>query len=203
MNHSDIIKVNLGCGPSGINWWVNFDWGILPLLSKIKWLRKIVINLGMLSKCYDIDWADINLVNITRRLPLKDNSVDYVYCSHVLEHFDKKTAILILKDISRVLKKRGVVRIVLPDLKLLIDQYKSADEFNRDYFGYDKDKYDWKRIFIRGHEWMYDKKSAFQLLSGVFGKVVMSEYKDGNFPDIEQLDLQEHSNHSLYIEGVK
>jgi len=200
-----LIKLNLGSGPSGIEGWINYDWGLLPILGKYPMIRNLMINTGLLSKDYDVKWPKIKLVDIKKKLPLRDNSVDYIYCSHVLEHFEKWEAKKILKECRRVLKKRGVLRIVLPDLGKLVKNYDSADEFCREFYGFDKDKF-WgmKKYFIRGHQWMYDGKS-FKILLGNTGykKILDKEWRKGECLDLERLDLELHKDLSLYLEIEK
>ena len=198
------MKLNLGSGPTGINGWVNFDWGVLPLLSKMPPVRKILIGMGLLPRSYDAKWPNIQLVDIRKTLPLEDKSVDYVYCSHVLEHFEKKEVENILKECLRVMKKKALLRILLPDLKQLVEQYDGADRFCREFYGYDKDTIGWTKMFIRGHEWMYDQKSFIDLLKQVgFVECQLSKSKVSKMPDVEKLDLVVHEKLSMYIEARK
>lgn len=65
--------------------------------------------------------------DILNKLPFKNNSVKEIYLSNVLEHFYFDEALKILKEIYRVLKKEGVVRIVVPDLEKSIQAYIKND----------------------------------------------------------------------------
>jgi len=198
------MKLNLGSGPSGINGWVNFDWGMLPLLSKMPWLRRLLIRLRLLPKWYETKWPKIQLVDIRHKLPVDNESVEYLYCSHVLEHFEKWEVKKILDESCRVLKKGGIIRVVLPDLDKLIGKYSHADEFCREFYGYEKDVNSWNKLFIRGHQWMYDKTSFSELLivSG-FGNIRFCSIGKGKVPDIKQLDLKIHEELSMYFEAEK
>lgn len=199
-------KLNLGSGPNSAKGWINYDWGLLPFMGKFG-LTIILVKVGLLDKSYNWKWPKISLVNIKNDLPDEDNSVDYIYSSHVLEHFEKEDAINILKECRRVLKNKGVIRIVLPDLSKLIKDYSNADKFNREYFGFDKDLYvgfigEIKRMFIRGHQWMYDKKTAIEILKiAGFTKINICSFNKGKTPDIEKLDLKQHHKISLYLEA--
>jgi len=69
----------------------------------------------------------------------------------------------ILKEIKRVLTKDGIVRIVLPDLKIMAEKYIDEEKFNDIYTVMIKEKYvgllgKIKLLFIRPHQWMYTKK---------------------------------------------
>ncbi|MEL7666014.1 MAG: methyltransferase domain-containing protein [Candidatus Shapirobacteria bacterium] len=201
-----MVKINLGSGPVSARGWTNYDWGLLPFLGKYN-LTSVFIKLGLLSKEYNWKWPKISLVNIKEKLPDDDNSVDYIYCSHVLEHFKKEEALSVLSECKRVLKYSGRIRIVLPDLRKFIENYSSSEIFNREYFGFDKDLYigfmgKIKRFFIRGHEWMYDKDSGKKLLEDAgFRNVKVCAFRKGLVPDLKSLDIEQHKKTSFYLEA--
>ena len=200
----DVVKVNLGCGPSGIKGWINYDWGILPLLSKMPWARLILDKIRLLPNDYLVNWAPLKLVDIRKKLPLSDESVDYIYCSHVLEHLEKWETRNILKECMRVLRRDGVLRVVLPDLKKMVKLYSSADIFCREFYGFNKDQKIWSRRFIRAHQWMYDDKSIFEEVKKAgFNDIKIVSGGQGKTPDLEKLDLKIHQNLSLYLEATK
>ncbi len=197
------VCVNLGCGPTGVNGWINYDWGMLPLLGKFEFVLKLLVRMGLLSNNYLVKWPKFKLVDVRKGLPLDNNSVDYIYCSHVLEHFEKWETEKILRECRRVLNKTGVMRIVLPDLEKLISKYKvgRAENFCREFYGFDKDVRSWQRIFIRGHEWMYDKVTFIDLLKKTgFEKIKISKRLNSKMPDVEKLDLAIHEELSAYYE---
>ncbi len=47
-------------------------------------------------------------------IPLPDESVDFIWSSHVLEHFDNEEIEDVLREFYRVLKKEGVSQNILP-----------------------------------------------------------------------------------------
>jgi SAM-dependent methyltransferase len=60
----------------------------------------------------DIQGVDI-VADIEKGLPfIPDNSIDEVYCSHILEHVDNFE--LLIREIARVLKKNGRAHIFVP-----------------------------------------------------------------------------------------
>ena len=217
-----MVKVNLGCGPSGIEGWLNYDWGILALLSKFVGLRKWLVKWGLLSKDYDKNWPELRLWDIRWRLPLKNNSVDFIYCSHVLEHVEYWQSKNILKECRRVLKRNGVLRIVLPDMGLIVKKYFSdgpmnrtaeclrQKEFNMNVFGVDRSKFNdgflskLQKFFIREHRWMYDEKDmVFLLKKAGFRKIKKCSFRKGKMADIDKLDLKIHKELSMYFEVEK
>lgn len=50
------------------------------------------------------------------KLPFADSTFDGVHCSHVIEHLFPADAFLMLKEVSRVLKKRGIFLLSSPIL---------------------------------------------------------------------------------------
>lgn len=48
------------------------------------------------------------------KLPFRDNSVSYVYCSHFVEHLYYHELYMLLKEIDRVLVKNGIIVINTP-----------------------------------------------------------------------------------------
>jgi len=58
-----------------------------------------------------------------RKWPIKDNSYNLVYCSHILEHLSQEAAMYTLKEIYRVLKARGGLRLVVPNMDLALQHY--------------------------------------------------------------------------------
>lgn len=197
-----MLKLNLGSGPNGIDGWLNYDWGLLPLVNKFG-LIDIFIGLRLIPADYKVGWPKFDLVDIRKGLPLSNKSVDFIYCSHVLEHFEKFETLKVLTDCRRVLKKKGVLRVVLPDLKLMMKKYEGADKFCHDFFGFDKDKkLGMSGRFIRGHQWMYDTDSLKSvLLEAGFKEIVVCGFRTGQCPDLDKLDYEGHCGISMYIEA--
>ncbi len=122
------VKVNLGCGPVGKDDWINLDWGVLAFLHRYRFLETILLKLNLLPKGYNVKWpGNLRLHNCRKRLPFSDDSVDYVYTSHFLEHFKRFEARSILAECYRILRKGGVIRVTLPDLEILAKKYLEKD----------------------------------------------------------------------------
>lgn len=60
-------------------------------------------------------------IDITRRLPFPDESVDLIYSSHLVEHIHLSQFHSFLKECLRVLKKGGQNIIATPSLKKYVD----------------------------------------------------------------------------------
>lgn len=210
------IKLNLGCGPSGINGWTNYDYGILPLISTLPRVRYILIKLGILGKFYQIKWPKIELVDIRKKFPLENDKVGVVFCSQVLEHFEYWEARLILSECYRVLKSGGILRISVPDIEKIVSNYlhdkdkvEAAREFGKTVFGDVKDIIPNRiqkisTLFIRYHKWHYNFQYLKQLLEETgFKKITKCDFRKGNTPDLSKLELEIHQPTSMYIEAYK
>ncbi len=90
-----------------------------------------LLNIGC-GSTYHQDWVNIDIkahssevieYDLSSGLPFESNSVDACYSSHVLEHLRVNEADLFLSEQFRVLKKGGVIRIVVPDLEVICKNY--------------------------------------------------------------------------------
>jgi len=76
---------------------------------------------------YNIDMTsnspDVLAANLLNGIPFPDNRFDVVYHSQVLEHFPKEKAAGFLKECYRVLKPNGIIRVVVPDLENIVNEY--------------------------------------------------------------------------------
>ena len=87
-----MIKINMGCG------WRDFGKG---------WTH---IDGG--------DYDHLNYDSITD-LVFKDDSVDLIYASHVIEYFDRWEVGELLTEWKRVLKPGGILRLAVPDFEAM------------------------------------------------------------------------------------
>lgn len=102
--------------------------------------KQIILDLGcgeykINDKAYGVDirrTSSVNVVcNIESNLPFKYESVDIVYCRHVLEHIgDLET---LLKEITRILKRDGKIVIIVPHFS---NSLAYSDYTHRRFFGY-------------------------------------------------------------------
>ncbi|TKB79785.1 MAG: methyltransferase domain-containing protein [Nitrospira sp.] len=85
-------------------------------------------------RLFQLNWDDrIYAHDLTRPFPWNGESVDAVYSSHTLEHLTREQGRAFLRECYRVLRKGGVIRIIVPDLQPLVEDYQrgkvQADEF--------------------------------------------------------------------------
>jgi SAM-dependent methyltransferase len=75
----------------------------------------------------DVQECDLRL-NLRNGLPFPDASARYVYSAHFIEHLSYDEAARLLAEVHRVLAPGGVLRVVVPDIEVLVAAYLRADE---------------------------------------------------------------------------
>jgi len=69
-------------------------------------------------------WTNLDLKEgfnvILDQLPVEDNSVEYLYMSHVIEHMPMRISIRVLSNLYKKLKPGGKIRILCPDFDQLM-----------------------------------------------------------------------------------
>jgi len=73
-------------------------------------------------------------VNLLGKFPFDSNSFDLVYCSHYLEHIELNKILDFINQCNRVLKKNGVIRLVLPDFENIAREYVMNKDKNQGEF---------------------------------------------------------------------
>lgn len=202
----EVVKVNIGSGLWVAPGWVNVDATLHVSFSK--WPRPIlkIINRISGAKQYysQEEYCDILKShifihhNVEYGLPFPEESVDYVYSSHLLEHLFKEDAKKLLKEVYRVLKKGGIVRICVPDLEYVISLYKKGDKERALNFFFTNSR----SGYFHQHRYMYDFDLLRQLLEEAgFTQIQRCLYRQGKTPDIEVLDKSPED--TLYVEASK
>ncbi|XDD51545.1 methyltransferase domain-containing protein [Leptospira sp. WS92.C1] len=91
----------------------------------------MLVNLGCGNR-YHSSWKNIDFIksgptviqhDLSKGIPLVDSSANVVYHSHILEHFSKEAGAAFLRDCFRILKPGGILRVVVPDLEMIISEY--------------------------------------------------------------------------------
>jgi predicted SAM-dependent methyltransferase len=62
-------------------------------------------------------------------LPFTDESVNVIYCSHVIEHIESLHVEHFISESYRVLKNNGILRVVCPDSLFLYEQLRDFPEY--------------------------------------------------------------------------
>jgi predicted SAM-dependent methyltransferase len=94
-------------------------------------MKKNFVNLGC-GNTFHPDWLNYDLnpqselvtqIDLLKPLPFESNQIEVLYASHVLEHLPRSQAPIFLSQCATVLKKGGIVRIVVPDLEGIARKY--------------------------------------------------------------------------------
>lgn len=201
-----IVKVNIGSGLTVAEGWINIDASLNAFFSK--WPRFVLDVLYNVSGAKQ-DYSRGKYCNILKNhvfvchnvkhcIPFPEESVDYLYSSHLLEHLLKQDASKLLREAYRVLKKGGVIRICVPDLEHAIALYqKGKKEQALKYFFTTS-----KAGYFSRHQYMYDADLLKQLFKEAgFSDTEICSYRQGKTPDIVVLDNRPEE--TLYLEARK
>ena len=124
------MRINLGCGPDPPEGWVNVDAAIGARLARVP----LFPQLNRVMHITHADWPrGIVIHDLRRPLPWPDESAESVYASHVLEHVSREQGRRMLAECHRVLRDGGVLRVVVPDLRILVDEYLNGVTDARDF----------------------------------------------------------------------
>ena len=126
--------VQLGCGPV-VNKtdWTDCDgsWnaGVNHLPLGLSWLFRKLNRLRN-KNAYAFP-EHVKYVNLHKKLPFADNSVDAFYASHVWEHLYEADGEFALRECMRACKPGGYVRLVVPDLFDYCSSYVASSQRDR------------------------------------------------------------------------
>ena len=121
--------------------------------------------------------VDINVradayVDVTRPLPLRDESVGAIFCEEVIEHVDLPAGRRLLAECFRILRPGGALRLTTPDLEY----------FARGVLADPADPAEINAIFFdHGHRHLYTRESLIRECQVVgFVDALPSSYRDPN-----------------------
>ena len=204
------IKINFGSSYNTVEGWINVDNSLRHIIvSKIPYLPRTLFHLGLLTKSMYLahkkkQFKTVVFGDARKKLKFKENSVDFIYSSHMIEHFYPKEAFNFLKECYRILRPGGILRLAVPDLEKSSKKYledikknknsKPAKEFNEIIYASSK-----KTRF--GHHWMFDFLLIKDFLHNVgFKDIRKCGYQTGNCPDLDKI---ENRKESLFVEAIK
>jgi len=210
------MRVNIGCGQTPTKGWKNYDNSLSLRLFKLPLLPEILLKVGLLeqSQFEFIQFArghSIEYGDATKGLPIASDSVDVLYCSHMLEHLDQKEVAVFLKEARRVLRSGGIIRLAVPDLRKYVKQYiesNDSDAFiSAIRLAQLRPKTIAQRLRVllvgtREHQWMYDGISLSHLLQNHdFSDPIILKAGETIIDDPQDLDLNERESESVYVEA--
>ena len=179
-----MVKLNVGSGSNVINGWTNID-----------------IN----------DHAGVMVRDVKLGLPFDDNSVDFIFSEHFIEHLTKNEGIGFFNECYRVLKPGGVVRTSTFDIDDIMKLCGSPEEWERGREGYLQGLfYHYTRVdffnfcvFEEGaHKCMYAPEYLVEVLSMCkFTNFKIPKMRESEFIELQNLEWRTNSN--CIVEAIK
>ena len=115
------VRLNIGSGPTIAPGWISIDGSWQARFAGRPMAARVV---SLLTGREVGHWpSGIRCLDVRRGLPFPDNSATVVYSSHMIEHLFRDEAGAFLRDARRVLALGGICRIVVPDLRSMIQWY--------------------------------------------------------------------------------
>lgn len=148
------------------------------------------------------------VADIRAGLPLDDDSVDYAVSVHALPELSYREQLPALRELRRVLRPGGALRLVLPDLDRAIDAYR---EGRRDYFevppeeaGSDGGRFISHILWFGYSRTLFTADFGAELLERAgFGGVERCAYRRTGSPFGEIVELDNREGESFYLEARK
>jgi predicted SAM-dependent methyltransferase len=155
----------------------------------------------------------------TEPYPIEDESFDWAYSEHFIEHLEPDAAIAWLAEVGRVLKPGGIMRVTTPNLtryvRAYVDRGDPFYEANREalaklrvYQGQEvPDRRAWmvNGIFYNwGHRWIYDFGELRHALGEAgFDRDSVTEhsFSEGSVSEVAALDGEGRAHESIYVEA--
>lgn len=190
---------------------------ILHFFSTFKWMsikskKEILLNVGsgpIKGKnnwiTVDLYGADINH-DLRKGIPMKENSVDKIYTSHMFEHIPFKDLKKFIGECYRVLKVGGELSVCVPNARLYIDSYikKEIVKSEKEMYvpaivktGSWMDQLNYIAYLGGLHHYMFDKENLINTLK-------LSPFKNVEIRNFDQtIDKKRRQRESIYASAIK
>lgn len=143
------------------------------------------------------------------KMPFKDATMDGIYCSHMLEHLDRKEGEAFLKECFRVLKPGAYIRLLVPNTTLLSKQLLSEElDMHKVYNVAAEQSEDNAEIFyhllLDGHKTIYDGDAlGVKLIKAGFVIPMFKKQNDTSWPVFDKFIMDMYPEISLIVEAKK
>jgi hypothetical protein len=180
--------LNLGCGANYEKDYCNADF--FPF----NFVRKL---LGRKPK--PMDWA----LDLCHPLKCKDEFFRGVFFEHTFEHLDVWDGQRLLKELHRIIKRGGTLRITVPSLEAYVKFYRGEPQHPNFEQWKLKGEAFWNLTHNWGHKAVYDGELLSKLLRDAgFTDVKTASFRTGRDPAL-LLDSQARDWETLYVEGTR
>jgi predicted SAM-dependent methyltransferase len=154
------------------------------------------------------DGVDV-LADLSASLPFRSDSVSLLHSEDLLEHLELESGKRLLAECHRVLRPGGVMRLLTPDLRALVQQV---------YVDRNARHLAWCNTHLQAdgpaealnmhlrmngeHRFVYDEEMLTQLLQSLGFRVRRVRYNWSPVPELRYLDLRDFGL-NLFLEAVK
>jgi glycosyltransferase involved in cell wall biosynthesis/predicted SAM-dependent methyltransferase len=184
-----LVKLNVGCFQDMYHYgWINID-----VLDLDAWAKQ---------NGYTFQRADLS-----KGIPYEDSSVDIILGSHFIEHLTRDEGLKFLRECWRVLKPTGLLRLSVPDAKLVAEKYASGKimEYRDFNVSVEQAKDEWDafyRILTDQHKAVYDEASLSRLLEEAgFTEIRRMTFNKSQSEAIAKQTVDMYPSISLYMEA--
>lgn len=178
---------NLGCGPRYLPNYCNADFFSFNTARRL--LGKDTITL---------DWE----IDLRHPLKCKDGTFNGVLMEHVLEHLTVRHAQAILRELRRIIKPGGSLRISVPNLAKYIEFYNGGLPHAKFYnWAHSPAEAIWSMAYNFGHHSLYDYQLLEKLVRQAgFENIVQCAAMESHDPML-RIDDPGRAWESLYLEA--
>lgn len=170
-------KLHLGCGSNLLTGWLNID--------------------------LDTPGADLH-ADLTQPLPFSNESVDFIFTEHFIEHISRAHAVALLKECKRVMKQTAIIRISTPDLNWLVQQYSQSritEWADVNWLPQSPCQMINEGMRSWGHQFIYDAQELHDVLREAgFSSVKSVLYKSSDHDEFRNLECRPW-HHELIVEA--
>ena len=179
LSSHQVRKLQIGAGDSILEGWLNTDY--IPSHRRVIYL------------------------DATKSFPFEDESFEYIFSEHQIEHLTYKEGLAMLRECYRILKAGGKIRIATPDLKTLIGLYsQDRSDLQQRYIKWfidnchiyvpeaciNRESFVINAAFLKfGHRFIYDRETLKSAMEQV-GFIDVTSYAPGESDDELLRDIE-------------
>jgi hypothetical protein len=203
------MKLDLGCGPRPPEGWTGVDIALGARLAKIPLFARLNRRLHVFRSDWD---PHVYLHDLRRPLPWTDASVEAIYSSHTLEHLSREEGRAFLAECYRVLTEGGLIRLVVPDVRVIVDDYLdgrlAADELvdSLGVFAEAKGGRLKRALSPRmqySHRCMYDPPALLAAMGRAGFDARVRKSLDSDIEDVRLIESESRTSGAVIVEGRK
>jgi predicted SAM-dependent methyltransferase len=201
-------------------------------LAKHPLVRRLLASMRFIEKDKsEIPWSSkIFIHDIRKPLPFPDGSASAIYASHVLEHLYFEEGTRLIREAFRVLSAGGILRVVVPDLNSIVQEYlgerpfgqlsgefgslRPADRVNHRLLMHSPNSPSGNLLYriynswqdFHSHKWMYDSDSLIALFQAAgFADAQSRGCRQSRIEDVDKIEDESRilKGAGFCIEGVK